>query len=62
LNSGDQALARQLGIGAFRCELITAGVHYFDVSHDTSTIAVGGEFGGAPRILHGAFLCFRLVG
>ena len=62
LNGGDQALARQLGVRAFRRQGIAACVHDFYVSHDAGAILVGCESGGAPRILHRAFLCFRLVG
>src|SRR2546426_731115 len=61
LHGGDQALSGELGVGALGLKRVAAGVHDFEITHDTGAIAVGGQLGGAPRVRHRALLSGGLV-
>src|SRR5436309_2609653 len=49
LNGRNQALAGKLRVGALGLKRFAAGIHHFEVTDDTRTIAVGSQFGGPPR-------------
>src|SRR6266480_3971631 len=61
LNGGDQPLAGELGVGALGQKRVAARVHDFEITHDTRTITVGGQLGGATRVGHRALLSGGLV-
>src|SRR5439155_19131653 len=61
LNGVDQALARELRVGALGLKRLAAGVHHLEITDDAGAIAVGGQFGCPARVLHGALLSGGLV-
>ena len=56
LDGGVQALADELGVGAFGLERFAAGVHDFEIAHEAGAVAVGGQICGTARVAQRALL------